>query len=384
MTVKAPTLGRPIGRRTFLSHATRGVGAVSLSVFASSCRGSSDPDERRRLHVDNWPAYIDATEDGHKGSVDRFREATGIDVTYTEGINDNNEYFAKIQPRLSAGRVIEPDVIVLSNWMAARLIRLGWMDKLPLENVQNKANLRDEHKQPNYDPTGEYSLPWGGVLIGIGYNRKATGRDLGSIDDLFAPDLKGRVGMLTEMRDTIGMIMLSLGIDPSAVTTFAQAAPAFERLERAKATGQVRAFTGNDYVDDLMTGNFAACIAWQGDALQMVKDNPDIRFIIPEQGGLTAVDTMLMPKGAPNREAAAAWMNFVYDPRQGAHITAANQSVSPVKGVQEELAKFDSEMAANPLLFPDAATIARLKVFANIDEKVEREYDEAFAKIIGA
>ena len=375
-----------IGRRHFLGRAALGAGGLSLSGLAASCGAWStagDPGVGR-LHVENWPAYIDATSNGRPGTVDRFRAATGIDINYTEAINDNDEYFAKIQPRLGTGRVIEPDVMVLSSWMAERLIRLGWVDPLPLAEVRNRVNIEDAFAHPKSDPAGAYCLPWQGVMVGIGYNRQATGRDLGSIDDLFAADLKGRVGMLTEMRDTIGMILLSLGIDPSAVTSFAQAAPAFERLERAKATGQVRAFTGNDFLDDLSTGNFAACVAWLGDVLQLSRDNPHVRFIIPEQGGLLATDTMLMPKGAGHREEAAAWMNFVYDPAEAARITEGVQTISPVKGVRDELARFDAPLAANPLLFPDAAVTARLKIFANLAEDVEQQFDEAFSRIIGA
>ena len=182
----------------------------------------------------------------------------------------------------------------------------------------------------------------------------------------------------------MGLLMLGLGIDPSTVTSFDEAAPAFERLERAKNDGQIRAFTGNEYVVDLNSGNFAACIAWSGDVLQLARDNPNVRFIIPEQGGMLFYETMVMPRGARNRDAAAKWMDFVYDPVQAAQITAAVKFISPVKGVQAELAKIDEALATNPLLFPDAAISARLKSFANLTEEVEQEFDEAFSRITGA
>jgi spermidine/putrescine transport system substrate-binding protein len=375
-----------LGRRRFLGRVGTFAGGLTAAGLATAC-GRGTPAATgggARLVFENWPAYIDAGRKGAPGTVERFRARTGVEVRYTEAINDNNEYFAKIQPRLGTGRVIEADLVVLTSWMADRLIRLGWADALPLDQVPNQANLDDRFRRPDWDPTGEYCLPWQGVMIGVGYNREATGRDLGSMADLFAPDLRGRVGLLTEMRDTVGMLLLGLGIDPSTLSSFDQAAPAFAQLEQAKAAGQVRAFTGNDFVDDLSTGNFAACLAWASDVLQLARDNPAVRFLIPEEGGLLAMDTMLMPRGARNRTAAARWMDFVYEPAQAARITAAVQAVSPVKGAKEELAKLDPELADHPLLFPDAATAARLKEFAVLDEDVEAQYDEAFARITGA
>jgi spermidine/putrescine transport system substrate-binding protein len=336
------------------------------------------------LLFDNWPAYIDPTEDGATGTVDRFRAATGIDLTYTEGYNDNNEYFAKIQPVLGAGDTIEPDIIAPTFWMTARLIGLGWVDKLPIDQVPNAANLRDDLVDPTWDPTGEYSLPWQTGMTGIAYNVDATGRDITSVEDLFDPAFSGKIGMLTEMRDTIGLILLGLGKDPSTIASFDDVAEAFERLEKAKADGQIRQFTGNDYLDDLATGNFAACIGWSGDVLQLGKDNPSVKFVIPDEGGMRWADTMVMPKGAKNRDAAAAFMDFVYDPVEQAQLTAWVQYISPVKGVQEEVAKIDPELAENPLLFPDQATNDRLRSFASIDEETEATMDERFASIVGA
>ncbi len=397
MTTRRAQHQAPLSRRQFLIRSgALGAAGLSLPALLAACGGDDGGDSGgtggggggggggATLFFENWPAYIDPTEDGVLGTVDRFKEATGIDMRYTEAYNDNNEYFAKIQPVLGAGKTIEPDLIAPTFWMTARLIGLGWVDKLPLDQVPNAANLVDGLKNPTWDPTGEYSLPWQTGMTGIAYNLEATGRELGSVADLLDPAFKGKIGMLTEMRDTMGLLMLGLGIDPSTISTFDDAAPAFEQLERAKADGQIRAFTGNDYLDDLSSGNFAACVGWSGDILQLGRDNPNVKFVIPEEGGMRWADTMVMPKGAVNRDAAAKWMDFVYDPVQAAQITAYVQYISPVKGVQDELAKIDAELAANPLLFPDAATDARLRSFANLSEDVEAEFDEAFSRITGA
>ena len=372
-------------RELLIRSGVVGAAGLSLPAILAACGGDDGggggADE---LFVENWPYYIDPTEDGATGTIDRFVAASGVKTTYSEAYNDNLEYFAKIQPLLGTGKTIDPDIIMPTQWMAGRLRKLGWLEKLPVDKVPNAKNLEDAFKNPPSDPTGEYSLPWQAGTAGIAYNIDVTGRELKSVADLFAPEFKGKIGMLTEMRDTIGLLLLGLGINPSTVTSFNDAAPAFEQLEKAKADGQIRAFTGNDYMDDLSLGNFAACVGWSGDILQLQADNPSARFVIPEEGGTLWWDTMVVPKGAKNTAAAAKFMDYVYDPVQAAQITAWVQYMSPVKGVREELAKIDPELADDPLLFPDDATRARLYAFADLSDDVEAEFEEAFSAITGA
>ncbi len=334
------------------------------------------------LYFENWPAYIDPTEDGLTGTVDRFVEATGIDMKYTEAYNDNNEYFAKIQPVLGNGDTIDPDIIAPTSWLAGRLIQLGWVDKLPLDQIPNAANLRADLVKPTWDPTGEYSLP---VADGLRRHRLQPGRHRPRARRrptiCSTRSSRARSACSLEMRDTMGLIMLSMGIDISTLTDFATAEPAFAKLEQAKNDGQIRRFTGNDYMNDLSTGNFAACVGWSGDVVQLARDNPAVRFLIPETGGTAWADTMVLPKGAVNRDAAAKWMDFVYDPVQAAQLTAWVQYLSPVEGVQAEVAKLDPELAESPMLFPDEETVARTHIFANLPEDVEAEYDAAFSAI---
>lgn len=377
----------PMSRRQLLARAgALGAAGLSLPAILAACGGgdSGGSGGGSSLYVENWPLYIDPSEDGAIGTAERFMQATGIDLTYTEAFNDNLEYFAKIQPLLGTGKTIEPDIIVPTQWMAGRLRDLGWLDKLPLDQVPNAKNLEDVFKNPPSDPTGEYSLPWQAGAAGIAYNLAATGRELKSVNDLFDPEFKGRIGMLTEMRDTIGLLLLGLGVNPSSIKSFDEAASAFEQLEKAKSDGQIRAFTGNDYTDDLASGNFAACVGWSGDVLQLSADNPDIRFIVPEEGGTLWWDTMVMPKGSKNRDAAAKWMDFIYDPVQAAQLTVWVQYQSPVKGVRDEVAKLDPALAENPLVFPDEETRKRLFPFAALDTDTEAEFEEAFSRITGA
>ena len=383
-------MSAPLNRRDFLiKSGLLGLGAASLPAFLAACGGSSPATDstaaagggKAELFFENWPLYIDDQ------TVAEFQKATGIAMKYTEAFNDNNEYFAKVQPFLAKGEKIAPDLVAPTFWMAARWIQLGWAQKIPLDKIPNIANLRDDLKSPSWNPFNEYGLPWQTGIAGIAYNTKATGRELKSAADLFDPAFKGKIGMLTEMRDTVGIVAMGMGKKLADVTTFDYVSDVFDKIEAAKSDGQIRAFTGNDYVDDLSAGNFAACVAWSGDVLQLTKDNPNVKFIVPEEGGTSWYDSMIWVKGSENSDSVAKWMDYVYDPVNAARITATVQYISPVKGVQDEMRKMGGDaakLADDPLLFPTADTIARLQSWGPLSEAEEAKFDEAFASITGA
>ena len=375
--------GTPLSRRDFLVRSGLvGAGALSMPALLAACGGGGSGDsEAMSLMFENWPLYID------EETVALFKSASGIDLKYTEAYNDNNEYFAKVQPSLAAGKKIDPDIVAPTFWMAARWIQLGWAQKINMANIPNSKNLRDDLANPSWDAKNEYQMPWQTGIAGIAYNAKTTGRELKSVADLFDPAFKGTIGMLTEMRDTLGLVLLSEGKSLDSVKTFDDAASAFDKIEKAKNDGQIRAFTGNDYTDDLSSGNFAACVAWSGDVLQLSKDNPDVKFYVPEEGGTSWYDTMLWVAGSENGSAVEKWMDYVYDPVNAARITASVQYISPVKGVQDALSNMGGDAAAlaeDALLFPDAATIARLQSWGSLSEEEEAKFDERFAAITGA
>jgi len=375
--------GTPLSRRDFLVRSGLvGAGALSMPALLAACGGGGGGDsEAMSLMFENWPLYID------EETVALFKAASGIDLKYTEAYNDNNEYFAKVQPSLAAGKTIDPDIVAPTFWMAARWIQLGWAQKINMANIPNSKNLRDDLANPSWDAKNEYQMPWQTGIAGIAYNAKTTGRELKSVADLFDPAFKGKIGMLTEMRDTLGLVLMSEGKSLDSIKTFDDAASAFDKIEKAKKDGQIRAFTGNDYTDDLSSGNFAACVAWSGDVLQLSKDNPDVKFYVPEEGGTSWYDTMLWVAGSENGSAVEKWMDYVYDPVNAARITASVQYISPVKGVQDALSNMGGDAAAlaeDALLFPDAATISRLQSWGALSEEEEAKFDERFAAITGA
>ena len=377
--------GLVLTRRAMLGRlgVLAGAGIVGPTVLAA-CGGDDDDaggggGDSKALWHENWTGYMDGE------TVGLFKDETGIDLNYTEQF-DNYESFAKYQADLAEKRNIGPDIITPSSWLAARLISLGWLAELPLDDIPNASNLVADLQKPDFDPDGKYSLPYQSGMTGIAYNISETGRELKSIADLFDPEFKGRVGMLTEMRDTVGLTMLLTGNDPSkAGLTMDDADEAFNMIDEANKKGQIRAFTGNDYMDDLATGTYVACIGWSGDISQLALDNPDLKFAIPEHGGMRWFDTMVIPAGAENVANAAVWMNYLYDPENAARIEAYIGYNPPVEGVREVFAAND-EWAAfteSPLIFPDEATLEQLVVFANLDEDTEAEFDERFAEITG-
>ncbi|MET7689699.1 spermidine/putrescine ABC transporter substrate-binding protein [Streptomyces sp. NPDC005483] len=343
--------------------------------------------KEKTVNFSNWTEYIDVDEsEKHHPTLDQFKKQTGISVKYTEDINDNVEFFGKIKPQLAAGQDTGRDIIVLTDWLAARLIRLGWVQKLDASNLPHAyANLAQQFREPDWDPGRAYSYVWQGISTVIAYNKKALdGVEVKSISDLLDnAKLKGRVGFLSEMRDSIGMTLLDMGKDPAHFTADDYDA-AIARLQKAVDKGQIRRFTGNDYTSDLTSGDFAACVAWAGDVVQLKADSPDIDFIIPDSGYMTSTDNMLIPNKARHKTNAERLIDFYYQPKPAAELAAYINYVSPVDGVKPELAKLDPDAANNPLIIPDKAMAAKSHAFRSLSSKEETAFEEKFAKLTGA
>ncbi|HEU5149720.1 MAG TPA: polyamine ABC transporter ATP-binding protein [Iamia sp.] len=337
-----------------------------------------------QLRVINWTEYIDVTEEGEQGTIDRFKADTGIDIDYSESWNDNNEAYGKeFVAYLEAGRSTPWDIAMPTYWLTQRLMEREWLAPIPYNLIPNYANIDPQYMNLAWDPGGKFNLPWQAGVTGFAYNIAETGRELRSINELFDPELAGKIGFFTEMRDSIGLVMLGQGNDP-ANPTEDTINEALDRIEQANADGQIRRFTGNDYLQDIQNGNFAACIAWSGDIAQ--SSNPDVRFVFPEEGAMSWFDTMVIPVGAANGVAAARFMDYVYDPEVAARIAAYVQFISPVRGVREELEKLGGDAAAlaeSPLLFPGDEEKARMFVFGDMSEELDEQVTDRFLTITG-
>jgi spermidine/putrescine transport system substrate-binding protein len=373
--------------------AAGGLGTLSACGIppAGTTRGGMAGEDRsaeeKTVSFSNWTEYMDVDDSGkHHPTLEAFTERTGIKVRYSEDINDNNEFFGKIKPQLAAGQDTGRDLIVLTDWLAGRLIRLGWVQKLDPSNLPHAfTNLSPQFRNPDWDPGRAYSYPWQGISTVIAYNKKALdGVEVKSVSDLLDnPRLKGRVGFLTEMRDSVGMTLLDMGKDPADFTDDDYDA-AIARLQRAVDKGQIRRFTGNDYTSDLAKGDFAACLAWAGDVVQLKADSPDVDFLVPDSGYMTSSDNLLVPNKARHKTNAERLIDYYFEPRAAAELAAYINYVCPVDGVKEELAKIDQEAADNPLILPDQAMQAKSRAFRSLSSKEETAYEEKFAKLTGA
>ncbi|MER5767430.1 ABC transporter substrate-binding protein [Streptomyces sp. NPDC001985] len=394
------TTGRGALTRRSLLRAT-GTGALTLAGLTTlaACGippakregGAESSDdhsaEEKEVIFSNWTEYMDIGEDKKsRPTLGDFTRRTGIRVKYTEDINDNVEFFGKIQPQLAAGQPTGRDLICVTDWLAARMIRLGWVQRLDASLLPHAyTHLSPQFRNPDWDPGRAHSYPWTGISTVIAYNTRATGgKKVDSVSQLLDdPSLKGRVGFLTEMRDTVGMTLLDLGKDPGKFTD-ADYDEAIGRLQKGVDRKQIRRFTGNDYTSDLDKGDLAACIAWAGDVIQLRAGNPDIAFAIPEAGYVTSSDNLLVPAGARHRANATRLIDHYYRLPVAARLAAYINYVCPVAGVGAELAKIDPALARNTLIVPDRAMAAKSHAFRSLSTAEEKAYEEKFATLIGA
>ena len=381
----------PITRSQLLRRAALGGAVIALpSILAACGGGGGDEDEgggggggKETLTISNWPLYIDIDEETKKRpTIQQFQEKYGVNVSYIEDVNDNEEFFGKVQAPLSQGQSIDRDIMILTDWMAGRMVRLGYAEKKDKSLIPNEANLQDALKSPGWAPSRDFSLPWQSGLTGIAYNPKLIGGDVTTIDQLFTdPKLKGKITALTEMPDTMGLVMQSNGDDPTKVDP-AAFDKAIAKLQDAVDSGQIRQFTGNDYAPLLAKGDVWACMAWSGDVVQLQLDNPDLVFVLPESGGNIWTDNMLIPLGG-NVELASKFMDFVYDPAIAAQIEAYVNYICPVKGAREILLEQDPSIAENALIFPTEEMLANVRAF-DVEAADNTELKEKFQAVIGA
>ncbi|MEU6960940.1 polyamine ABC transporter substrate-binding protein [Streptomyces chrestomyceticus] len=393
------TDGRMAMTRRSLLRAT-GAGALALGGLGTLAACGIPPARRtdagrsvdhsgqeKRVVFSNWTEYLDVSDDGkRRPTLDAFTRRTGITVKYTEDINDNDEFFGKIQAQLAAGQDTGRDLIVLTDWMCARMISLGWVQRLDTGNLPHASGgVARQFREPDWDPGRAHSYPWTGIPAVIAYNAKATeGRTVDSVSQLLDdPRLKGRVGFLSEMRDTVGLTLLDMGKSPEDCTSDDFDA-ALARLQKGVDGKQIRRFTGNDYLNDLSKGDLAACVAWAGDVVQLQQDNPDIKYAVPKAGYMMSTDNLMVPNRARHKKNAERLIDYCYEPKVAARIAAYIHYVCPVDGVREELAKIDRALADHPLILPDRETAARAHSFRALNAGEGKEFAQKFADLTGA
>jgi len=365
-----------ITRRDFARRGAALAAAPALLTAFSACGGDD------RLLFSSWPEYIDQ-RGGSYPTLEAFQRETGTAVRYSPEITDYAQYFAKLRPQLAQGNSGGRDLIVAVDWLAARMKRLGWAERIDALDLPHVGrNLIARLRRPDFDPGRHYSIPWQVGQTGLLYDRKAVGGDIDSLDALFDPRFRGRVLFQSEMRDSVGLVMLSLGHDPETAGLDA-ALEAVERIERGVRDGQVRRFAGFDYRTDLSKGDAAVAIGWSGDAYRLGREQPRIRFVQPREGYMLWTDNLQVPVGAPHADAARKLIDFYYRPEVQFRLTTVLYYVPPVAGVREIAAKRRPDLLDSTLVFPDDETLARGRIFRTLSAAEEHRLDAEFQRVIG-
>jgi spermidine/putrescine transport system substrate-binding protein len=360
-------------------NATATSGATNTAQQAAPDKSDTD----KVVNWSNWPEYIDVDSKGNHPSVDGFTKQTGIKVNYNEDYNDNDEFFAKVRPLLEGGQDTGRDTWVSTDWMVARLIRLGYVQKLDYGNIPNLSNLEPSLKQVPFDPGRVYSLPWQSGFVGIAYNPKATGgKKVTSVDQLLNdPTLKGKVTMLTEMRDTVGVVLIEQGVNLADVTAD-QFKAALAVIQAAKDSGQIKGFTGNEYTKPLASGDTAACLAWTGDVVQLRGDNPSLGYALSDKGIPMFSDNFVIPNLAQHKKNAEKLINYYYDPKVMAMVADYVNYIPPVAGTKDILVKKDPGVANNELIFPSQEILGRAQVFRALTAQEETDFNRQFQAVV--
>ncbi|MGH2819367.1 MAG: ABC transporter substrate-binding protein [Actinomycetota bacterium] len=389
---------RGMTRRDLLRRMGIGAAGLSMGAWLSACgtpaqneatEGAEDDGYTTtkatgELDFANWPAYIDKSK-GESPTLLQFERKAGIEVNYQEVINDNQSFYGRIREPLAGGDAIDYDIIVVTDWLVAKMASLGYLEELDHSLLGNfEANAGEIYKDPEYDPNNTHSIPWQSGITGIAYNPELTGREITSVEDLFDPAFEGQVGMLSEMRDTFNLVLLGMGVNPQEAT-MEDVQRAADKLVQQREDGIVRQYYGNDYLQPLANGDLALCIAWSGDVLGQTLD-PELgtQFVVPEEGGILWVDNMAIPQNAAHPIDAHKMMDFVYQPKIAAQMTAWINYICPVPAAQDILQGSGGtrQLAQSPLVFPTPDKETRLHHYTNLETDEEEQSNDLFSQVI--
>jgi len=379
-----------LSRRNVLTGA--GIGAAALSLAACSTGGAAPgptaaadkSSTDKNIKWDNWAQYLDEDKDGKTHpTLDAFVKKSGISVKYDVAVDDNNTYYGKVKDQLALGQNIGADLVCLTDWMVSRLIKFGYVQNFDLSKIPNAKNLTPSLQKVDFDPGRKKSLPWQGGFAGICWNKEKVPGGLKSVNDLWDKSLKGRVGVLSEMRDTIGLIMAQAGVDVSSKWADSKFDNAIDVFRKHVSDGQIRNIKGNAYLEDLKSGDTLAAMCWSGDITTLNGEAGDKwEFAIPEAGGTLWNDNFVIPIGSPKKSASEELINYYYQPEVAAQVAAWVNYITPVIGAKEAMQAIDPALAENQLIFPDEKTLSTTKVFRTLTGAEESKFGAAFQAVL--
>lgn len=374
-------------RQLLRGAAVAGAGAGALGLASCSTGGGSD--SGKSLIWGNWTYYLDYNEEtGSFDSIDMFTEETGIGVEYIEDIDDNNTFYGKIKDQLALDQYTGYDTITMTDWMNARLINAKQVQEFDYSKMPNvTANMVDAQWDAlDVDLGRKYSVPWQLPASGWVWNTEAVPNGIKVLEDFMRPELHGKVGVLSEMRDTMGMILAGLGYDPSGNWGDKEFDEALAWLDDGIQSGQIKNIKGNSYTQDLQRGDTWAAMAWTGDVIMMnAEEGNQWTMEVPQSGGMIAADSFTIPNGTGAEEKALVeeMINFYYQPEVMAMVADYVTFVPPVKGTQEAMMEINPENADNPLIFPTEEDWKHLYSFRSLTAEEDQRYSTAFQNVLG-
>lgn len=388
-----------VSRRSVLAGAA---GAAGLGALLAACGtggtgggattgtgitpGTDVSDTEKLVRWANWTFYLDYDDDTRsRPTLEAFTEKTGIEAQYVEDIEDNDTFYGKVQSQLAQGQDIGFDIVTLTDWMAARLIRQGYVQELDHGNIPNLDNLVEGLRNVDFDPGRKKSVTWQSGYALIAWNTELVPEGLDAVSDLWKPEYKGRVEVLSEMRDTIGLIMLEQGVDISGDWGDDEFYAALEVVEEQIASGQIRQVRGNSYTEDLISGDAIAVMAWSGDIVALNFEADDkFAYKIVDSGVTLWSDNLMVPIGATHKKNAELLIDHYFEPEVAAEVAAWVNFITPVEGAREAMEAIDPELMDNELIFPDSDTLAKAHVFRSLSPEEEEKYNGDFLSVIGA
>jgi spermidine/putrescine transport system substrate-binding protein len=327
-----------------------------------------------RLNFANWASYIDPDHE----SLKLFTKATGIAVNYQEVIEDDNSYFAKIDPLIRAGQYSGADLMVITDGFEFNnLVELSEVIPLDHSLLPNfKKYAIGKFKQETFDPGNVYSVPWASGITGIAWNTKYIKEPVTSVDVLWDPKYAGKIGMMQDPQEIANFGLFKIGADPDH-STLKDWNKAADALIQQRNAGIVRAYYDQSYINALSQGDAWISMAWSGDIFQqnMSTGNNDLAFGVPLEGGTIWTDNMMIPKYAQNPVSAMKMMDWFYRPQMAAMLTENIQYINACS-TTEALIKQDAqlkhgangqdkatleELVSSPLVFPPASELGRLR-----------------------
>ena len=317
----------------------------------------------RNVNFFNWSAYIG------KETLPRFKSETGVDVNYEE-FSDEEEMFAKLRSGAHGY-----DLIVGTDYLIPRLTALNLIDLYPAGAIKNRGHLDERFRHPAYDRDEIYTLPYLWGMVGIGYNKQKLAKAPTSWRDLWDAQHAGRIGVLDNVRACVSIGLLMSG--------FSETTKNLKALEEVRELylrqkPLVKQYNSSTYVDSLVNGETHLAMAWSGDILQSLRENPQLDFIVPKEGSFMWVDNLCLVRGSEHREDALALADFLLRGEVAAEITNTVRYASPNAQAKPFL---DKALLGDPRIYPTPELFSRLRFYTPLDAETTERWTRTWSDV---